>query len=414
VSLFTRTAGQLQRSQLSVQALSRLSSVVVFLLASWTDGRHLALVALQGALFAIPYTLIEALIGRPLSAGLVPREWNVDRWARRAAAVTILPVAAVSYLSASVALPHTGPVSRLLMITPVLVQLPLEAAFWSLARTRSRRQANLVPQLVSAGTLLGGAAFAMLHIRLDLASLPAQVIVLGWALLRQRSTGPGQVRPPLWPGLRIGAAYCVAAGVDLVYTVALPSVAGRLVGPEAIVVLRAMELAFGPFNVTLAATVREDIVGGRASRLLTGTRVLTVALLAGVSAVVLASGWVRGLLADDLAAVGVGTVALYCGYKAVTMVSTWMSVRHMIWAPPRRYLASAIGSRVLAFAGIAASVALVRHTAGLFVQLLVAEAFVVSWYWFRMRSTPTGASIAVLPRSPDVPESGAPATRPAG
>jgi hypothetical protein len=67
-----RLVKRLQRSQLSVQALSRLSSVCIFLLASWTDTHHLPLVALQGALLAIPYTLIEALVGRPLSAGLVP------------------------------------------------------------------------------------------------------------------------------------------------------------------------------------------------------------------------------------------------------------------------------------------------------------------------------------------------------
>jgi hypothetical protein len=414
VRALARAAGHLQRSQLSVQAASRLSSVVVFLLASWTDGRHLALVALQGALFAIPYTLVEALVGRPLSAGLVPAEWDVDRWARRAASATILPVAIVSYLSASLALPHAGPVSRLLMITPVLVQLPLEAAFWSQARTRSRQFANLVPQLVSAGTVLGGVVFAVLHVRIDLASLPAQVIVLGWVLLRRSPGAPGQVRPPIWRSVRIGAAYCVAAGIDLVYTVALPSVAGRLVGPQAIVVLRAMELAFGPFNVALAATVREDIVGGRQSRLRTGTRALTVALLVVVSAVVLSSRWVRHLLADDLATVGLAAVAIYCGYKAVTMVSTWLSVRHMIWAQPRRFLVSAIGSRVLALAGIAASVAWVRHTAGLFLQLLVAEALVVSWYYLRMRSTPTDVSTAVRSRSTDVPTSGAPASRPAG
>ncbi|GIH14090.1 hypothetical protein [Rugosimonospora africana] len=409
-----RTAGHLQRSQLSVQAVSRLSSVVVFLLASWTDGRHLALVALQGALFAIPYTLIEALVGRPLSAGLVPAEWNVDRWARRAGTAAILPVAVVAYLSAAVALPHTGPVSRLLMITPVLVQLPLEAAFWSLARTRSREYANLVPQLVSAGTVLAGAAFAVLHVRIDLAALPAQVIVLGWVLLRKPSPAAGQVRPPIWRSVRIGAAYCLAAGVDLVYTVALPSVAGRLVGPQAIVVLRAMELAFGPFNVALAATVREDIVGGRSSRLRTGTRALTVVLLVGVSAVVLGSRWVRHLLADDLATVGLGAVAAYCGYKAVTTVSTWLSVRHMIWAAPRRFLVSAIGSRVLALAGIAASVAFVRHTAGLFIQLMIAEVLVVMWYCLRMRSAPTDVSTAARSRSTDAPAAGAPASRPAG
>ena len=36
---------RLQEAQLSVQALTRLSSAGVFLLASWLDTRHLALVA---------------------------------------------------------------------------------------------------------------------------------------------------------------------------------------------------------------------------------------------------------------------------------------------------------------------------------------------------------------------------------
>jgi len=188
--------------------------------------------------------------------------------------------------------------------------------------------------------------------------------------------------------VRIGAAYCTAAGIDLVYVVALPSVAGRLVGPPAIVVLRAMELAFGPFNVALSASVREDVITGRSSRVLTGTRALTVAVLVAVSAVVMTSAQVRHLLAEDLAKAGLGAVAIYCGYKAVAMMSTWLSVRHMIWASPRRFLVSAIGSRLLTFAGLAVSLAWVSHTGQLFAQVLVAEAFVVVWYWYRMRSTP--------------------------
>ena len=383
-----RAATSLQRSQLSVQAISRLSSAAVFLVASRFDEGHLALVALQGALFALPYTLIEALVGRPLSANQVPPAWHVDRWARRAAVATILPVAVVSYIAASVALPQTSPVDRLLMAVPVLVQLPLEAAFWSLARTRSPQRANLVPQLTSIGTLAGAAVFAALGLRMDLASLPAQILVLGWVLLRETAAVPGSVRPSVWRSVRIGAAYCTAAGIDLVYVVALPSVAGRLVGPPAIVVLRAMELAFGPFNVALSASVREDVITGRSSRVLTGTRALTVAVLVAVSAVVMTSAQVRHLLAEDLAKAGLGAVAIYCGYKAVAMMSTWLSVRHMIWASPRRFLVSAIGSRLLTFAGLAVSLAWVSHTGQLFAQVLVAEAFVVVWYWYRMRSTP--------------------------
>jgi hypothetical protein len=302
-------------------------------------------------------------------------------------------VAVVSYVAASVALPQNSPIDRLLMIMPVLVQLPLEAAFWSLARTHSPQRANLVPQLTSIGTLAGAAVFAVAGLRMDLAPLPAQVLVLGWVLARTTRAVPGTVRPSVWQSVRIGAAYCVAAGVDLIYVVALPSVAGRLVGSQAIVVLRAMELAFGPANVALAASVREDIIAGRSSRLLTATRALTVAVLVAVSVVVVASPQVRHLLADDLAVAGLGAVALYCGYKAVATVSTWLSIRHMIWAAPGRYLVSAIGSRLLAFAGLAVSFAWVASTGQLFTQLLVAETFVVGWYGFRMRSTPVDAPV---------------------
>jgi hypothetical protein len=388
-----RLITRLQRSQLSVQAMSRLASVCVFVLASWTDTRHLPLVALQGALLAIPYTLIEALVGRPLSAGLVPASWPVERWARRAAAVVSLPVAAVAFASASIALPETGIADRLLMITPVLLQLPLEATFWAAARTWPRRKANLVPQLTAAGTLLGGGVFALLDVRLDAAAIPAQVAVLGWVLLRKpdRGTAPGP-----WASVRLGYTYCVAAAVDLLYVVALPSVAGHIVGPAAVVVLRAMELAFGPFHVALSATQREDVVEGRGSKVLTGTRVFTVVLLVGVAVAVTSSTWIRHLLAADLAAVSRGAVAAYCGYKAAVMFSTWLSTRHMIWAPPRRYLASAIGSRVLAFAGLAVSALWLRQLTGLFTQLLVAEVAVVVWYAVRMFKTPLDP-----PRAPE-------------
>ncbi len=365
---------RLQRAQLSVQALSRLSSVVVFLLASWTDSRHLPLVALQGVLFAIPYTLVESLVGRPLSADLVPGQWSVECWARRAALVTVAPVGLVCFLSATLALPGVRPVDRLLMSLPILVQLPLEAAFWAAARTRPRWRANLIPQLTAVGTVGAAALFAAFDVRLDLASLPAQVAVLGWVLVQR---GAGE-RPGLLASVRVGAAYALAAGLDLAYAVALPSVAGRLVGVDALVVLRALELAFGPYHVALAATVREDIVAGRRSRLLTGTRVLTVVLLLVVGVVLLASGWVRGLLAEELSAVGLGAVALYWGYKAVVACSTWASIRHMIWAPQGRFLASAIGSRVLAFAGMAVGLLWVRHLTGLFTQLLVVEVAVVA------------------------------------
>jgi hypothetical protein len=376
---------RLQSSQLSVQALSRLASVVLFLLASWADHERLALVALQGALLAVPYTLMESLIGRPLSAELVPDGWDVQAWARRAAAVTVLPVAAVGLVSAGTALPGVSWIDRLLMLTPVLLQLPLEALFWAAARTGTAR-ANLIPQLVAIGTLVFGATFALTGLRVDVAAVPGQLAVLAWVLLSGRQKA-GTVRPGPIASIKVGAVYCTTAAVDLVYSVALPSVAGALAGPAAVVVLRAMDLAFGPFHVALSASTREDVVGGRRSKLLTGARVLTVAALVAVSAVILTLPWVRGLLAGDLRDLALSAVAAYCGYKALLMFSTWMSVRHMIWAAPRRYLVSGIGSRVIAFSALAVAVAWVDRAEEFFPLLLVAEAIVVAWFWVRIAGT---------------------------
>ncbi len=397
----TAVLRRLQESQLSVQAMSRLASVGVFLLASWADTHHVALVAFQGALLAIPYTMVEALIGRPQSAGIVPSGWDRETWATRTAAVIALPVAAIGFAAVSVALPHTGVVDRLLVVVPVLLQLPVEALFWSMAANRSRRRANLVPQLVAAGTLVTAAVFAVAGVRLEIAAVPAQLAVLAWAL-STRPAAAGRIRPGPLAAVRLGATYCVAAAVDLVYVIALPAVAGALAGPAAIVVLRAMDLAFGPFHVALAATTREDIVAGRGSRFRTGARLLTVVLLAGISAVVLAGPQVRGLLADALAAASPATVALYCAYKAALMVSTWLSVRHMIRAAPRTYLVSAIGSRAIAFAGLAVALLWARTAGDLFLQLAVGEALVVAWFAVRLRAA-GGAPVPppVIPRPRD-------------
>ncbi len=388
----------LQESQLSVQALTRLSSFSVFLLASWVDTRHLALVAFQGALLAIPYTLIEALVGRPRSAGVVPPAWNVESWAARAAVTVVLPVGAVGFLAVSVALPGTGVADRLLVVAPVLLQLPLEALFWAMATTRSRRRANLVPQLVAIGTLLTAAMFAATGVRLDVAAVPVQVVVLAWALATRLPVAEGQIKPGVLRSVRVGAAYCTAAAVDLGYAVALPSFAGALAGPVAIVVLRAMDLAFGPFHVALSATTREDIVGGRASRFRTAPRALTVALLVVISAVVIASPDVRRLLSPDLAAASLAAVALYCGYKAAVMASTWLAVRHMIRAAPRRFLVSALGSRVVAFGGLAVAVLWVSTAGDLFLQLAVCEVLVVLWFAVRIRS-----SVDIVDVPPGIP-----------
>jgi hypothetical protein len=380
---------RLQKSQLSVQALTRLSSAGVFLLASWADTGHVALVAFQGALLAVPFTLIEALVGRSQSAGVVPRGWDIEAWAIRASVVVALPVAATSLVAVSIALPRTGIADRLLVIAPVLLQLPIEALFWARARTRSRSRANLVPQIAAAGTMLTAVVFAVAGLRLDVAAVPAQLLVLVWAFTGRRTTGE---KPSAWPAVRIGAAYCVAAAVDLGYAVALPSVAGALAGSPAIVVLRAMELAFGPFHVALSANTREDVAGGRAS---IGARALTVVLLVAVSAVVLTSPWARGLLSADLARASVAAIGLYCAYKGASMISTWLSVRHMIRATPRRFLVSALGSRAAAFGGLAVAIVWVRSPQDLFLQLAVCEFAVVGWYTLRLRTTPPPAGPAV-------------------
>jgi hypothetical protein len=378
---------QLQASQLSVQALTRLAAAATFLLASWTQQRSLPLVAVQGALLAVPYTLLEALVGRALSAGVVPPAWNVEAWATRAAATVALPVGLVGYLSVSVALPASGVADRLLLLAPVLLQLPIEALFWATARTRPRRRANLLPQLTAAGTLAGGAAFAAADLPLVAAALPAQVLMLGWALATRQPVAPGEVRPGAWRSVRVGAVYCAAASVDLAYAVALPAFAGALAGPVAIVVLRAMDLAFGPFHVALSATTREDIVSAGRGRWLTGARVLTGVLLVVISAAVAASADLRGLLAADLAALTLAAVLLYCGYKAALTASTWLGTRHMVRATPRRFLVSAMGSRLVAFAGLAVAAAWVATPRDLFAQLLAIELAVVLWFVARIAGT---------------------------
>jgi hypothetical protein len=379
---------KLQSSQLSVQALSRLASISLFLLARWADGERLPLVALQGTLLAISFTLMEAMVGRPISAGLLPAHWDVESWARRVAAVVIAPVALIACLSAAAALPDVTWTDRLLMITPLLLQLPLEAMFWARARSRSTSRANLIPQLVAIGTLVCGGVFALAGVRLDIAAVPGQLAVLAWLLLRQRRLATGTIRPGYRASVKVGATYFVTATVDLSYSVALPSVAGALAGPEAVVVLRAMELAFGPFHVVLSATTREDVVLGRRTRWINPNRVLTVVGWAVVSVVVLCFPWVRLLVAEELEHLGLLALAAYCGYKGLLMFSTWLSIRNMIWAPPRHYLVSGIGSRVIALGGLALSVAWVHDTTQLFLQLLICEALVVAWFAYRIAGTP--------------------------
>ncbi|WJK39856.1 hypothetical protein O7608_25980 [Solwaraspora sp. WMMA2056] len=406
----TVLVGRLQRSQLSVQASTRSASIAVFLLASWADHGHVALVAFQGALLAVPYTLIEALVGRPQSAGVVPAGWDRQAWATRVAAVVTLPVAVVGVAAVSVALPQTSVADRLLVVAPVLLQLPLEALFWSMAADRGRRRANLVPQLVAAGTIGTAVLFFVVGARLEIAAVPGQLAVLAWALgtgrrTRTRGRVPGRTRPGLLAGLRPGLTYCLAAAVDLGYVVALPAVAAVVAGPAAIVVLRAMDLAFGPFHVALAATTREDLVAGRAARLRTGTRLLTVVLLVGVSGLLLASAGVRGLLAAELATAGLVPVALYAAYKAAVMVSTWLSVRHMVRAAPRTFLVSAVGSRTIAVVGLVAALLWVDAVGGLFGLLAVGETLVALWYAARLAATsappPTAPAVEIVrPRDP--------------
>ncbi|MFC4021488.1 hypothetical protein ACFOW4_26620 [Micromonospora sp. GCM10011542] len=380
---------RLQRSQISVQALTRLSSVALFLYASWADHERLALVALLGTLLAIPYTLMEALVGRPLSAGVVPEDWNLESWARRVSALVALPVAAVAFLSVSVALPHSSLTDRLCVIAPVLLQLPVEAMFWACARTRSPGGANLIPQLTALGTLVSGVVLLAADVRVDIAAVPAQLAVLAWVALRPRAASAGRVRPKARESLSVGSVYCLAALADLAYTIALPSVAGAAAGQTAVVVLRALDLVFGPFHVVLSASTREDIVAGRDVRWRTLTRGLTLVAWLGVSGVVLASEQLRRLLAADLAAVGIAVVAGYCAYKLLLTFSTWLSVRHMIQARPRRYLVSAIGSRLIAFGGVAVALGWAAGVSDLVFLLLLCEVLVTAWFLARMRGTPT-------------------------
>lgn len=389
-----RILSRAQASQLSVQALTRFCSVYLFVLASWADPQRLPLIALQGALLALPYTLIEAAVGRPLAADVVPGRWDLEAWARRVAMALVLPVGLVAYLSASVALVGSSPVDRLLMIAPVLLQLPVEGLFWVTNRTRSRRRANLIPQLTAVGTLLTGAVFAASDVRLDIAAVPAQLAVLGWVLLSGRARGrpAGAETPGVRHSLRIGQVYSLTALIDLSYSVALPSVAGAVVGQGAVVVLRALELAFGPFHIALSATARDDLVAGRKSQWRTATRALTVAALLAVSAAVIASDRVRDLLAADGTQLTIAAVATYCGYKALVMVSTWLSVRHMIWVTPRQFLISAVGSRVVALGGLLIALGLVSQVSQLFLQLLVCEALVVAWFSYRIRRTVSSAA----------------------
>jgi hypothetical protein len=69
------------------------------------------------------------------------------------------------------------------------------------------------------------------------------------------------------------------------------------------------------------------------------------------------------------------------------MISTWLSIRHMIRAAPRRFLVSAIGSRVVAFGSLAVAVLWVRSAEDLFLQLAACEVAVVLWYVLRMRGS---------------------------
>jgi hypothetical protein len=251
--------------------------------------------------------------------------------------------------------------------------------------------------LVAIGTLVCGGVFVLADIRVDIAAVPGQIAVLAWLLLRRRLLVPGTIRPGYRASVKIGAAYFVTSTVDLSYSVALPSVAGALAGPEAIVVLRGMELAFGPFHVTLSATTREDVVLGRETRWVNPTRLLTVGGWAVVSAIVLSSPWLRGLLSADLRELGLAALVAFCGYKGLLMFSTWLSVRHMIWAAPRRYLVSGIGSRVIALGGLAVSVAWVDRVPEFFLQLLVCEALVVLWFAYRIARTPVNPEPEPIP-----------------
>jgi hypothetical protein len=378
----THLSRTFQASQLSVQALTRFCSVYVFLLASWFDTEHLALVAFQGTLLAVPYVLMESLIGKPISAGIVPTNWNTTAWARTATAAVMPVVALLAYVASVLALPDVTPGVRALAILPVVLQMPIEALFWTTARAHSSQRANLLPQMTAAGTVVGATLLAATDTTILFAAIPAQVAVLAWFVVRP-STGDIGVRPSIRESLRPGSTYCFVAGVDLTYVVTLMSVAGALLGPSALVVLRALDLAFGPFHVALSATTREDIVAGRPAPLRSATRVLTAAVLGVVSLVLIGSARVRDFIADDLAAIAPAVIGMYCLYKALMMLSTWFSVTHMIGARPARFLKSALIARVVSFGAVGLSVLWVTDFTRLVVQLVACEIFMVAWFAYR-------------------------------
>jgi hypothetical protein len=70
----------------------------------------------------------------------------------------------------------------------------------------------------------------------------------------------------------------------------------------------------------------------------------------------------------------------------------------MIRAAPRRFLVSALGSRVVAFGGLAVAVLWVSTAGDLFLQLAVCEVLVGLWFAVRIRS-----SVDIVDVPPGIP-----------
>ncbi|WP_229074099.1 hypothetical protein [Actinoplanes sp. DH11] len=377
-------AGNLQRSQISVQALTRLSSVAVFLIASWSGHSDLVLVALQGTLLAIPYVLQEALLGRPIARGVVPPDWDPRAWATRTALATTLIIAPVVVFVPLIAVPGGGGWAWAATAVPVLLQVWIENRYWLLNRIRSVAAGNLVPQLTAMGTVISAVLLAATGRSVLVAAVPAQLLVLAWAARQcRRGAVSSGIRPALWSSLRPGMSYGFASAVGLMFSVALPTLAGICVGGTAIVVIRALELVFGPFHLLLNASVREDLLRGRISPLFSLPKLLTIGSLLVTAVALAGSSAIRRLVSEDLAATAALTVLVYCAYKLFVLVNTWQGTRHMLNASPARFMVTNLTASAIALFTIAIGAVWIRDLQLYLLLLCGSEMLLITWYALR-------------------------------
>ncbi|MET0414525.1 MAG: hypothetical protein ABW022_00700 [Actinoplanes sp.] len=379
-------ARRLQATQISVQAVTRLSSVYLFLAASWSGHSNLALVAIQGTLLAIPYALQESLVGRPLARGVVPGQWNRTAWMARTTLTATLLITPVVLVVPAVTVPRAGWQLWLLAAVPVLLQMPVEGLYWLLGKQHRSGCGNLVHQCAAAGTIACATVLALSGHSVLLAAVPAQLLVIGWALGHLRSgdraggNRAGGVRPGYLAALRPGSSYSLAAVVSLAFGVALPTLAGVYVGEAAVVVIRALDLAFGPFHLLLNASVREDLMRGRRTPLTDPAKLLAAGALAATGVALIAAAPLRQLISADLAAAGGLTVAVYTGYKLFFMINTWQASRHMLRTTPRRFMTTGIVASCLALVTVAAGGLLAGGLRSYLLVLCGSELLLIAWY----------------------------------